>query len=730
MNLFFTYVLALLVGIGSAQKVGVKSPVGFGCWNCAFKWNFTVPFEIGWYDKHCKSDIFLTTALNCVHMYAEKQEDIAYGYSYIRDQCHYWGNRTLNMRELSEIYTQNVKNMIAATEVKPGQPVYNPVAIPRQLFNKELTMANDAKSHYRLGTIFGCSMIAYWALVLLIASIFHYLRLFRPTKNRRTQQTANRIRKYLTLPAVIGDKHHTPYNFLHLFHITAPTRGQALIILLFIVINIISVSICYDLDDSYPMTFASKGDKIARFLANRTGIIAFTNLPVAVLFACRNNPFIVTTGWPYDTFMLFHRWCARMMVIQSIIHGVLMTWAASQENILIFKWNHVHNWRGGNIAAYFMIFMIFFSIRAVRQRAYEIFLSLHRIFFIIVMVCLIVHCSDFGWMGWIWATVVIYFGEHFLRIARTVYSGGLVEAQFSIVSADAFRIRAYGRRNWVIYPGQYAYIRVFDRHIFWQSHPFSVFQAERGKSSNSLELIIKSQNGATKHIYEYLQTQPEGSTTYKILIEGPYGNYSAISTYDSVLVLAGGIGITAMYSYVRAMAATIKDGQRIMLMWVLGCEDLVHAFDEELRRLLEFPRSNVEVTLCLTQRTPPQSGQVEVQGNNASDHSSLRPSDRVQSSSTEDMFDQKNHTSTMTVKEGYSHSEPSEDSEISLEQFIQYGRPQIGETVARFIKTSVGSKAILCCGPSVFVDDTRDSIVSHIQESSMRVDYFEEAFSW
>lgn len=719
-----TLAFSFLLTNAAAQKVGVKSTVGFGCWNSAFKFKFTIPYEIGWYEKHCHSDIFLTTALNCVHKYADKKEDITYGYSYIRDQCYYWGNRTMNLRDLDDIYTQNIKSMISAEDIKPGEPVLFAVDIPSQLFNKELNMALDAKTHYRLGTIFGCSMIAYWALVLLCASIAHYCRLYFPAKGMRTQKHANRIRKYLTLPALVGDKHHTPYHVLHLFHITAPTRGQAIIIILFVVINIISVTICYDLDDAYPMTFASKGDKIARFLANRTGIIAFTNLPVTVLFACRNNPFIVTTGWPYDTFMLFHRWCARMMVVQSIIHGALLTWAAVQEGILGFKWNHVHNWRGGNIAAYFMIFMIIFAIRAVRQRMYETFLALHRIFFIIVMVCLIVHCSDFGWMGWVWATVGIYLGEHLLRIGRTLYSGGLVDATFSIVSSDAFRIRASGQRSWVIYPGQYAYVRIFDRWLFWQSHPFSVFQAEKGKSMNNLELMIKSQNGATKYLYEYLKTQSNGTANFKILIEGPYGNCSAITTYDSVLVLAGGIGITAMYSYVRAMAATVKAGQRISLMWVLGNEDLLHAFDEELRRLLEFPRENVEIHLCLTQVANPNEGRVTTW-----DSSSSRGTPaHIQNPSSVELLDTLKES--VEVNEVCAKSVQSDDLELDPDHFIHYGRPKIGETVARFIRTSTGSKAILSCGPAPFVDDTRDSIVSHIQESNMRVDYFEEAFSW
>lgn len=52
------------------------------------------------------------------------------------------------------------------------------------------------------------------------------------------------------------------------------------------------------------------------------GVFAYNCLPWVWLFAGRNNIFIWATGWSYRTFNIFHRHCARAMVVFGIVHAI------------------------------------------------------------------------------------------------------------------------------------------------------------------------------------------------------------------------------------------------------------------------------------------------------------------------------------------------------------------------------------------------------------------------
>jgi hypothetical protein len=59
-----------------------------------------------------------------------------------------------------------------------------------------------------------------------------------------------------------------------------------------------------------------------RYISDRTGILAYANLPIIWMFSGRNNIFIWTTGWNFSTFNIFHRNVARVATTQAIVHSI------------------------------------------------------------------------------------------------------------------------------------------------------------------------------------------------------------------------------------------------------------------------------------------------------------------------------------------------------------------------------------------------------------------------
>lgn len=58
------------------------------------------------------------------------------------------------------------------------------------------------------------------------------------------------------------------------------------------------------------------------YVTDRSGFLAVANLPLLWLFAGRNDIFLWLTGWSFGTFNIFHRYVARVVTAEAIIHSI------------------------------------------------------------------------------------------------------------------------------------------------------------------------------------------------------------------------------------------------------------------------------------------------------------------------------------------------------------------------------------------------------------------------
>lgn len=569
-----------------AGKVGVSSTIGLACVSSALKYDFGCPKVYLPLNCPCRNTNFVVTVADCIMKNSKDVSEIAKALKYVRDQCHYWGKQTYTLAEMQEVYNNNSNKVITVDENYKGV-LTAPIIIPRDLFEEQHITAKNTSYHYYIGDCFAWGCIGYWGLVIVVAIIANITRTLNPgLYDFIGFKRATWLRKHLTLPALVGDRHLSPWKF-YFITLRFPTRGQFLIVLGAVGINIASIVSFLGTKGPTPFLWSSHSDRVLHYLANRTGIIAFGHIPLLVLFACRNNPFIYFTGWPYSTFMVYHRWCARFMGIHAVIHSVAMYWTSFNEHVVLFKWRNVHNWQAGNIAVYMAIFMLIFSLREFRARFYEIFKASHIVMFWIFIVCVVVHCSDYGWLGWIYASFIIYGYEYAARIGRMIISGGVQEAEFSSTEPESniYRIKiAPGRRRWVPRPGTYVYILILDKDLFWQLHPFSVFQSFSDQEDGTLNFCCKAQDGATRTVLQKV-VAANGCFKSNVLIEGPYGHGNHATDYDSVLLFAGGVGFTAMYAYALRLMRRLKSSQHLSMIWVIRNVSNLRAVQREVSYL-------------------------------------------------------------------------------------------------------------------------------------------------
>lgn len=62
--------------------------------------------------------------------------------------------------------------------------------------------------------------------------------------------------------------------------------------------------------------------QMVRYVADRAGVIATVQMIPLILMSGRNNPVCLFTGASYNTAMLYHRWFARFVMTQTLVHGM------------------------------------------------------------------------------------------------------------------------------------------------------------------------------------------------------------------------------------------------------------------------------------------------------------------------------------------------------------------------------------------------------------------------
>jgi hypothetical protein len=94
----------------------------------------------------------------------------------------------------------------------------------------------------------------------------------------------------------------------------------------------------------------------------------------------RNNPLVDLTGWPYSTFLIYHRWMAYVCILQAIIHSII--YFIEHIHVLPHKFTEAY-WDFGVLATVSFCPTIPFSALFVRRQYYEFFIDSHIVLVII-----------------------------------------------------------------------------------------------------------------------------------------------------------------------------------------------------------------------------------------------------------------------------------------------------------------------------------------------------------
>jgi ferredoxin-NADP reductase len=245
-----------------------------------------------------------------------------------------------------------------------------------------------------------------------------------------------------------------------------------------------------------------------------------------------------------------------------------------------------------------------------RRLYYEFFVHSHILTGVLFIGLLFWHCANqlTSW-HYLYATIAIWF---FSLLYRTFYRTNLIRcprgelASLIPVSDSGVKVTIPTTLRWTA--GQHVFIRIPSIAPL-DNHPFTVASvAAPDKDVNDLILVFKPQSGFTRRLHSLATLDPE--RTYAAFLDGPYGGLSRkLESFETVLLVAGGSGITPIIGHLHHLAHKIRRKEAvtrdIRIIWTVKHFYAFEWFKDEISVISRgLPRNSLLVQYFVTQETP------------------------------------------------------------------------------------------------------------------------------
>ncbi|KAL9603252.1 MAG: hypothetical protein Q9219_001273 [cf. Caloplaca sp. 3 TL-2023] len=513
--------------------------------------------------------------------------------------------------------------------------------------------------------------------------------------------TFGAVKQHLLYAPLLRRRHNREL-YLAWFHLGyIPTRFQSLFLAGVIIMNVtLSVS-----------GIEWNGTRAAALghLRNRTGTLSVVNMIPLVILAGRNNPLISLLNISFDNFNLVHRWFGRIVVLQALAHTLAEVldivdkagWKALQASF-----QNSQLLMTGLVATIVFVAIVLQANAILRHAFYETFLHLHIALVILSTIFLWKHLENTHPQKYLLAMILLWAIERSTRFALLVYRNvgrGGTKAELELLPGDACRVTLRMVRPWTFQPGQHVFITVPSVGL-WTSHPFSLAwsssaaddkqeDSEKGykisaddilassTDKTSMSLIIRRRSGFTEKLFQKAERSTSSITTVSAYVEGPYGGHAVLHSYGTVMIFAGGVGITHQVPFVRDLVAGYASGtvaaRKVILIWVIQSPE--H---------LEWIRPWMTTILAMDKR---------------------REILRIQLFVTRPRSTKEIHSPSATVQ-------------------MFPGKPNVDTLIEMESENQIGAMGVSVCGTGGLSDDVRAAV--RRRQGWRNIDFLEQGFTW
>lgn len=305
--------------------------------------------------------------------------------------------------------------------------------------------------------------------------------------------------------------------------------------------------------------------------ADRTALMFVVNLPPLYLFAAKNQPIKLLTGYSYESLNVVHRRLGEIMCLLALLHsvGMLGVWYTLLHPIGVsfvsFALKKIILLGFGAFVSYEALYLS--SLASFRQIWYELFLGLHVVLQSVALVFLWFHHRNsrpyVGAALGIWvidrilfrlalktrqlrATLEIMHDQSTVSLrVKTPISNGTSRVG-SLLVADL-------AGGWK--PSEHIFVTIpalAPKHII-QAHPFTIAcLCSPSDSEAEVRLLVRAQDGFSKDLVTYAKNHK----SVDVRLDGPYGSragYELLKDSNLAVLVAGGSGIAVIWPLIQAM---------------------------------------------------------------------------------------------------------------------------------------------------------------------------------
>ena len=246
-----------------------------------------------------------------------------------------------------------------------------------------------------------------------------------------------------------------------------------------------------------------------------------------------------------------------------------------------------------------LIWLCVASLPIFRKWMYELFVALHVPVAVVYLAMLFWHCHNYltSW-NYLFATLAIWLLSYAHRYFKLNWTNPwrmswLIgdESAITLLSENAIKVTIPTQVKWR--PGQYVYLRMPGISVF-ENHPFTIaslcsddFPSEYGEQYRDMTLVFKPFGGFTRKVLNTAIAKGP-LKTYRAFVDGPYGGMQRrLEAFDTVVLIAGGSGITALVSELLQLVKRMRDDRAVtksvIVIWAIKRLESMEWFKEELR---------------------------------------------------------------------------------------------------------------------------------------------------
>ncbi|XP_059304001.1 ferric reduction oxidase 8, mitochondrial [Lycium ferocissimum] len=456
---------------------------------------------------------------------------------------------------------------------------------PTQLWTKSWKIAEN-KASTSLLTQAGLNFAVYTFPVIAIAIVgFVYLELKQKEPTSRKGQSPLSV---LANPLVVNK------------YIGILSGFEILAVSLFIIFLAWTffVRISSDFKKMVPMksfTLSVSQYKLFR-VATRCGLLAEACLALLLLPILRGMSIFRLLGIQFEASVRYHVWLGTAMILFASLHGggTYLIWGIKHHiGNEMWKWQNTGRiYLAGEITLITGLVIWITSLPQLRRKRFEIFYYTHHLY-IVFLLFFLFHAGDRHFYM-VFPGVFLFCLDKILRMIQSRPETYIFSAR--IFPSKAIELTLPKDPSLKYTPTSVIFIKI-PRISNFQWHPFSITSSSK-VDKHTISILIKAEGWWTSTLCNMLHSKPDSEAGEMRLIqvatEGPYGPSSMdFLRYDSLLLVAGGIGVTPFLSILQEIASTrsnknvlplkiqlvytIKDSQGICLLDPV----LPHVFDAE-----------------------------------------------------------------------------------------------------------------------------------------------------